>query len=251
MRVVLSFLILCAVLLLWTRGNLLILFSGTGWLPLLIGIAAFVVLATIARRINDQLQARRDRGYAAYCQSRGFEFVGSRPGAEAEYAGFWLFDQGYARTVQHEFSGTNAGHRFRAFEYTYTTGGGRATRLHEQGVITWTDVGANLPEFTLGPEYPYNRITQVLGSSDIDFPEDPAFSNAYVLKAPNEGEIAGAFTPQVRAFLAANRGQHVSGSANRLIWWLEGRLPPPELLDAFLSDGAMIRDLFLTTQESS
>jgi hypothetical protein len=40
-------------------------------------------------------------------------------------------------------------------------------------------------------------------------------------------------------------GQFVAAKGADLFWWREQRLPPPEGIDAFLKEGAQIRDLLV------
>jgi len=53
------------------------------------------------------------------------------------------------------------------------------------------------------------------------------------------------FTARLRARLTDLPGQFVEAKGADLFWLGEQRLPPPEAIDAFLKDGARIRDLLL------
>jgi len=53
------------------------------------------------------------------------------------------------------------------------------------------------------------------------------------------------FTATLRARLTDLPGQFVAAKGSDLFWWREQRLPPPEGIDAFLKDGARIRDLLV------
>jgi len=53
------------------------------------------------------------------------------------------------------------------------------------------------------------------------------------------------FTAALRARLTDLPGEFVAAKGADLFWWREQRLPPPEGIDAFLKDGARIRDLLV------
>jgi len=53
------------------------------------------------------------------------------------------------------------------------------------------------------------------------------------------------FTATLRARLTDLPGQFVKAKGADLFWWGEQRLPPPEAIEAFLKDGAWIRDLLV------
>lgn len=152
---------------------------------------------------------------------------------------------------RHKISGTYAGHRFTTFEYTYITGGARTRSLRVKAVLAWDTGSVRLPEFTLGRESPYDRLEQVLGASDIDFPEDSAFSNAYALQGPNEAATRDLFTTEVRAFFSAQPYQNAAVWLDKLIWWPDSPLPPTSSLDLFISDGDRVRDVLMSQRHTA
>ena len=111
-------------------------------------------------------------------------------------------------------------------------------------MIRWGSAGASLPQFTLGPEGFFARIGQALGWPDIDFSEDEAFSRGYVLKGGDDTAVRALFTPELRAALTSQPGQHLAGMAKVLFWWRNGSLPGPESFNEFLTAGDRVRQVF-------
>src|SRR2546428_9978385 len=110
-------------------------------------------------------------------------------------------------------------------------------------MIHWRVDRASLPHFSLVPASTYLfRIGRT--AEDIDFPEDTAFSKAYVLTGADQAAMRALFTPALRAALVAVPGQYVGAQAQDVFWWREGRLPGPDGFDAFLNDGDRILNLF-------
>ena len=208
------------------------------------GIAALALGLFLA---GQRRERQRDLEYAAYAQAHNFQYLPSRDGAQDAYADVVpFFHRGSFRRWRHEISGSMGGHQFAAFEYLYTVSSGRSSSTYREAIIKWENADTNLPKFIVAPETFINRIGQSLfGAQDVDFPEDPVFSSAYVLKG-DPGLVAALFTPAVRGYLTANPGQHVAGEGHVLFWWRANQaLPPAAYLDAFLGAGAEIGRLFL------
>lgn len=213
----------------------------------LVFIGGLAALAIGAWAWNQRREQQRDLEYAAYAQDHNFQYVPSRPNAQEQYAPIIpFFHQGYYRKWRHEISGSIGGLEFAAFEYRYTVSTGRSSYTYTEAIVKWESPNANLPLFIVSPETFVNRIGQaVFGMQDVDFPDDPAFSQAYVLKG-DATEVTALFTPAVRAYLTAHPGEHVAGADHVLFWWRANQaLPPAAFLDQFLSAGSEVARLFL------
>lgn len=210
-------------------------------------IGGFAVLAIGVAVLGQRRERQRDVEYAAYAQAHNFTYLAARPGAQDQYAPIIpFFHQGYYRRWRHEISGTIGGHPFAAFEYTYTVSTGRSSYTYREAIVKWEDPSINLPRFVAAPETFISRIGQsVFGIQDVDFPEDPVFSSAYVLKG-DSAAVTVLFTPAIRGYLSANPGQHVAGAGNVLFWWRQNQpLPPAAYLDQFLATASEVGRLFL------
>jgi hypothetical protein len=211
-------------------------------------VGGIVALYYAVSYVQLRVERRRDVAYAAYCVNHNFRYTAARDGAQEQYVDYVaFFSQGYARKWRHEISGTVGGRTFTAFEYTYTIGSGKYMQVYHQAVVRWEDNDAHLPAFTLAPESFFDRIGQkITGQPDIDFTEDPAFSNAYALDGFNQGELTTMFAADVREFVVSHPGQHIAAQGGVLFWWQPRRLPPADQLDAFLAASAAVAQVFLS-----
>jgi len=214
-------------------------------------VAAAGAVLVAAYQLKALYDRRRREALQLFCEERGYRFEARRPDAEEPLAEvFPIFNKGYGRSLRYAITGTVGGTPFTAFEYSYVTGGGKNSQRHDFGMMLWETPGSNLPRFLLGPEGFFDRLAQRFGRQDFDFAEDDVFSRAYELRGDDEAAVRALFTPSRRAYLAASgpdgtkQRQHLAGVGNRLLWWRDGRLPPPQELDQFIADGDRVRRLF-------
>jgi len=215
-------------------------------LVLIVSIAGVALLILVIYLVQRRIEQQRQAAYQQFCDARGYRYVARRPGAEKPYAGVVrLFNRGSQHRWRDEISGQFGGTPFTAFEYLYTISTGKSSATYKFAMIRWEDPGVQLPQFALAPEGFFQRVGQLFGAQDIDFPEDRAFSHEYVLKGTDEAAVQALFTPEVRQVLAASAGQKIAGAGADLFWWQERSLPPPAEFDAFLQAGDSIRRLLI------
>jgi len=208
------------------------------WIPPLVVAAGAIPLSLY-------LEKRRREAYEEFCLMRGFTFERSHPSAPEAYAAVPLFAKGRSRRWGYTIGGRWNGRTFTAFEYRFTRGGGNSRHTESFSVMQWDGDDVALPRFCCTPEGFWDRLAQRFGRQDFDFPEDPAFSDAYQLQGDDEAAVRGSFTAEVRRHLLANPRQHVAGAGHALFWWRPGRLPKPDDLDALFAEGDGVRRLFL------
>jgi len=204
--------------------------------PATLALAAILGLPRLIER-------GRQKAYAAFCQTRGYQYQPSPLGAEAQYAVVVSLFIGGSHKWRDEISGQFNGRPFTAFEYQYATGAGTYRNVYDAAMVHWRLDGRSLPHFTLVPANTYlfriGRIPQ-----EVDYPEDTTFSKAYVLSGEDQPAIRALFTPELRAALTAAPGQHVAAQGPDLFWWRERRLPPPDEFDPFLSEATRVAEIF-------
>ena len=216
--------------------------AGVVFFVLIVGTIAVGVAAIW---LQYYLEQKHVRAYQAFCASSGYQFVAERPGAQSDFTQIVpFFDRGYGRRWRHQISGQYNGVAFSAFQYDYTISTGKSSATYRHAMIQWSSSKA-LPQFTLGPETFFTRIGEVLGFHDIDFSDDPDFSDAYRLKGWEEMSVQSLFTPLIRQQLTAIPSQHVAGAYSTLFWWRDGGLPGPDGIPAFLAAGDQVRAILL------
>jgi hypothetical protein len=205
--------------------------------PAALALAAMFGLPILVER-------RRQNVYAAFCLTRGYEYVPSRSKAETQYAEVvGMFKIGSRHKWRDEISGVFNGRPFTAFEYQYVSGTGRFQSAYNKAMIHWRLDRPSLPHFTVVPASTYLfRIGRT--PEDVDFPDDKAFSKAYILTGSDQAAMRSLFTPELRAALAAMPGLYVAAQAQDVFWWREGRLPGPDDFEAFLNEGDRVLNLF-------
>lgn len=216
----------------------------TNALPWLVFGGLAVMLGGMAL-LNTTRNRKRRAAFAEYSLIRGFTFEDKRPNGERRYAdAFESFNAGHRRTWGNTISGTKNQAPFTAFEYRWTTGGGKSSQTHSICGIVWEHDRDSLPKFALSPEGWFARLGQVFGMQDIDFDESPEFSRMYRLKGPNEPLIRQLFTTEIRRFFEATPKQCVAGGGRFLFWFRNGVLPSPDELDEWLEQGDHVRRRF-------
>lgn len=88
------------------------------------------------------------------------------------------------------------------FDYSFVTGSGKNQTTHHWVVSLCSDERIAAPEIQLKPETLLSRIGSLVGFQDIDIPEAPEFSKAFVVQGTDEERIRKYLTPVRRdAFL--------------------------------------------------
>lgn len=199
----------------------------------------FVGAGVVFFAASQIMERKRREAYEQYALTHGLAFDPEAAAPQRDLsAQFPLFQVGYSQRFRYALKGTRSGVPFTAFEFKYVTGSGRSANTHYLALMTWWLSDAGLPKFYVGSEGWWEKVKQRFGEQDFDYPEDQAFSDAYVLQGGDETAVRKVFDGAKRAFLVAHPGTHAAGTGPCLIWWRVQRLPPAgDKLEAFFSDG--------------
>ncbi len=209
-----------------------------------IGLGVALLAGLVALGLT--VEKKRREALEQFCMMRGFKFERERKDAWRPFQpAVPLFDHGGRRRWGYTVLGRVGNRPFTAFEYAYTVSSGKNSQTYRFAVLCWETGDKRLPVFSLSPEGFWKRLGQKLGRQDIDFDEDPTFSDAYELRGPDEAAIRAAFTPQIRGRLGVTLGQHAASAGTHLFWWKRGRLPKPDDLDPFFMEGDGLARVFL------
>jgi len=212
----------------------------TVWIGLTVAVLGGLIWLSVA------MEKKRREALEQFCMMRGFTFEKERKDAWRAYqAAVPLFNNGNRRRWGYTIGGRVGNRPFTAFEYVYTISSGRSSQTYRFRVMCWETGEKKLPVFNISPEGFWKRLGQKLGRQDIDFDDDPTFSQAYELRGPDEAAIRAAFTPHIRSILGATPAQHAASSGAMLFWWKSGRFPKPDDLDPFFMEGESIARVFL------
>lgn len=99
------------------------------------------------------------------------------------------------------------------FDYTYIVSTGKSSKKVQQTVFFANDKNWYLPNFKLKPEHWWHKILGKLGAkTDINFSENPEFSEKYWLTGEMEDLIRKQFGPELQQFLSERPPTHLEGN---------------------------------------
>ena len=114
------------------------------------------------------------------------------------------------------------------FDYTYIISNGKSAQEIRQTVFFANNNKWSLPHFSLKPENWWRKVMQKIGmANDINFPENPDFSDKFWLTGGIESMIRAQFNPEIQAFLSERPPANIEGNNFYLIAY-----KPRTVLDA-------------------
>lgn len=211
---------------------------------ILLGVGLLVILIVWAQWLSEQ---KRRKNLTEVSRRIGFYFSPEpREDTLSELGVFKLFRTGHSHEIFNVLQGNWKKIEWLVFDYKYTVGRGRSSRIHNQTVAYVNLDSFKFPPFYLGPESLINKIGEVLGFKDIDFKNYPEFSQRYLLKSPEEENIRNLFTPQVlRAFEKNEEKINIEAEGNKFIYYSLDKRIDPRHLRAFLDNAAEFLSLLV------
>ncbi len=116
-------------------------------------------------------------------------------------------------------------------DFRYRTGSGKNSSTHHHTICVLSSAQLNVPRCYLRPEVRlFDALGSLLGGQDIDFDDDPGFSNAYVLQGDNEEAVRMLFHDDVRGWFAEHKGRnfHFEAVGDALVFHTGKRRTPQE-----------------------
>jgi len=205
----------------------------------------FIALFGVIAVITWLLDRKRSDDLANLAVELGLEFSKQGSPNVPGLGRFQLFSRGRRRKTYNVMKGSVEGVHAAVFDYRFTTGSGKSTTTHKQTVCAIFDDRLNLPLFQMRPEGFWQKLGQIFGYQDIDFPENEFFSKKYTLRGRDEEQIRAAFTSDVLAFFETRPGLYVEGGGDTIIFFKAGRRMKVREIQDFLLDG--IRGLVVFT----
>jgi hypothetical protein len=156
-----------------------------------------------------------------------------------------LFCLGHSRRMFNVLSGTIDGLDVAVFDYAYTIGTGKYRHTFVQ-TVAWTKLAEpRFPTFALAPEGVLDKVSELLGGQDIDFPSHTSFSARFRLRGESEVSIRRLFTSAVLDAFERSDDVNVEASGDKLVVYRSGRIAePPQVRDLVAHLGA-VRDMFV------
>ncbi|HLP92866.1 MAG TPA: hypothetical protein VK168_02475 [Saprospiraceae bacterium] len=148
--------------------------------------------------------------------------------------GFQLFDRERGRWFNHgKITNVMRGWvnetQVYIFDYSYTISTGKSRKTVTQTVFFANDKNWFLPNFHLKPERWWHTLQKSLGlDSDINFEENPEFSEKFWLKGDFEALIREQFTPELQGFLTERPPAHLEGTNYYLLGYKPKKKMDPD-----------------------
>lgn len=214
------------------------------WIGILIaGFAVLVPLIVVLSVIAERNRTEALRRLATNLDY-GFEAKPANLPTPA-FEHFPLFNRGHSRRVRNLLHGGRGEQEVFLFDYRFTIGHGKNQHTHHQSVAAFPLRQQTLPEFELRPERIFHKIGAVFGYEDIDFPDDPQFSDAYLLKGRSEYGVRNLFGARLREAVRAAPGISIEGGGPWLIVYRHRQRLSTDRLPAFLEEARWLRAAFV------
>lgn len=177
-------------------------------MELAVPIAAVLVLAGGIIWVIIMVEKKRTAAWEAIGNRLGAQFM---PKSSAEYTrfSFQLFNSGSSRKMKNHLKWVSEGVTVHLSDYQYTvrtyTGKSNTSKTYKQTVCILEKEGLDLPRSFLRRQVAFlDWMGSKFGAQDINFPEDPDFSKAFLLKG-DETRTPQVFGPELRQHLLQNR----------------------------------------------
>lgn len=205
--------------------------------------AVFVVIMVAVWFGYRHLQKKRREMFEQFALRQGFSYApegnhflsDQRPG---------LFSQGHRRWIQHFLMREEGERREYLFEYRYVKGHGKSRRMIMETVYARRNSGWNLPVFTVDPENFLHRVAGIFGYQDIDFSQDPDFSQAFLLRGEKVTSLREFFHEGRRQVLKQHPKFHLEGGEDLLLVYQRGERRKARDVEFFLQEARTLADAF-------
>lgn len=154
-----------------------------------------------------------------------------------------VFDVGSGHAVSGVFWGPDRD--FFIAELTYSVGSGKSRTTLTQSVAAFHLRGRAIPPFSAAPETLMDKLSALIGGQDIDFDDDPEFSDVMRLTGTDEAAVRSFVNLGARRFLVGRPQWSVQGRGEWLMGFHHNRRAKPEGLKHFYADALALYATFL------
>ncbi len=185
---------------------------------ILVTIVGLIVAAAIGYSI--WTEKKRREGIQQLAGQLGIEYREElAPGDREDFAKFALASLGHNRVISNILVADSGEIRMVVFDYRYTVGNGKNKSTPKQTVVMAQSGQISIPAFQLSPESVFQKIAGLFGFPDINFADDPSFSNAFKLTGPNAEQIRAFFTARRRNELLSQRQINLEGNRDHFLFY--------------------------------
>jgi hypothetical protein len=216
------------------------------WPPIVAGLVAlaggiFAIVFFVARK--------RTQALTTVALEIGFVFAGEswKNVPQAPLLQTALFNKGRAKYFQNIMTGSVDRLHASVFDYSYTVGWGRYSRVYNQTVAAYRKNDAALPSFSLYPQGLVHKIWEAMVHKDVAFHSQLDFFRRYYVRSLEKERVNILFTPALLTFLEGfdkKKKWRVEGLSDTLIIYRSGKKSKPEDVRSFLEGTSSLASQF-------
>lgn len=170
-------------------------------------------------------EKKRREAIVAFAEQLGLKCLPALDAADQGiFDGFKLAQRGRDQKSSNVIVADSGQLRMVVFDYSYVTGSGKNRSTTKQSVVLASAATLQTPSFELSPESFFHRIAEFFGYNDIDFDEDPEFSQAFLLYGGNEAEVRKFFNAKRRKHLCQTPQVLLEAAGSNFILFRSGKL---------------------------
>jgi len=182
----------------------------------IVTVVGIVIVVTITKRIKER-ERERTEDWKLEAEKMSFSFTEENHAVQESLNHFKLFNLGHTRILKNVLVGEANGTQLIIGDYRYTTGSGKDSQTHQLTFCTTSQDSLGVPHFFLRKQSSFfDYLGKMFGGQDIDFEEDPEFSDSFVLQGDNPESVVKLFDQRIRNFFVENKTKS---------WQVEARGP--------------------------
>lgn len=187
---------------------------------------------------------RRRLALEQLAESLGFTFTAvAGDEIRADIPKFALLHTGRQPQIENLLSGSTATTQVLIFDWRFVTGSGKNIQTHVSTVIAIQSTELQLPHWLCRPESVLDWIGLTSDGRDIDFEDQPLFSQKYHLHGNNEQRLRRLFDSEVCTFFEQHIGSYAEARGQWLIYCRQGKVIPPDQIHDLLRDAFQLQVL--------
>ena len=169
-------------------------------------------------------------------------FVGRVPFKEFKYLEKYpFFRRGLSRKVNNLITvrDTYRNLDLDIFDFSYSSGKNR----FRNSILVINSKQLDLPNFSMSPEHLGQKIAEVFGQQDIDFPLFPRFSKNYFVRGISEGDIRYMMHDRFVEFFNNRPGWTLHGGGKEMVLYKKRKRFKPKDIKGFHEFGLRVHEL--------
>lgn len=217
--------------------------SGSWWLLLIVPLVFLFVGGMFF--VIWRLSVKRAKALEARAKELGLTYRARPQAGDEQFLTGTRLHQVYraARAIGNIMEYQDGPDRVAIFDYAFTTGTGNDRRTHRQTILLVASPRLALPAFVLRRETLGSKVSQWLGTSDINFAEHPGFSRHFQLQGTDEAAVRRTFQLPVLEFCMQSPELYMEGQGNRVMFFTRRTEVSAETLPALMARGKQLAQL--------